>query len=164
MKFHIFTIKILKTIGITISFPKFVFDPYCIQISQYPMEVVCTKNIGNNISDTKCWKQVVPKKERNDILKKFHDDPKTGAHFGIYKTYNRIFNSYFWPGLKYDVTKYVNRCKVCVAYKPEQKLQSGEMCTRPIVDRNWQYRLSAYYDFLLVVPEAVNMFWLSATI
>lgn len=85
------------------------------------------------------WKLVLPKASRNDIMNKYHDNPITGGHLGIFKTYHKILSKYYWPGMKSDISRYVNRCKICCEQKPEQRMKAGMMGTKPKVERCWQY-------------------------
>ena len=52
---------------------------------------------------------VVPKSYRHEILSIAHESPMSG-HLGINKTYHKLINHFYWPGLKSDVSKY---CKTC---------------------------------------------------
>ena len=45
---------------------------------------------------------VVPKSYRHEILSIAHESPMSG-HLGINKTYHKIINHFYWPGLKSDV-------------------------------------------------------------
>ena len=83
------------------------------------------------------WKIVVPKDSRLALLKQYHDDPRAG-HLGGYKVYWRLRERYIWPKMHVDVARYVRRCQVCAAQKPEQKAPAGLMGTRPAITRPWQ--------------------------
>ncbi|UYV79319.1 RRM1 [Cordylochernes scorpioides] len=48
---------------------------------------------------------VIPKHLRLELLKSLHDAP-TAGHLGISKTYERVKNKYFWPGLLRDIRKF----------------------------------------------------------
>ncbi len=48
---------------------------------------------------------VVPLKFRQPVLSLAHEHPWSG-HLGINKTYNRVLQHFFWPGLKSDVARY----------------------------------------------------------
>ena len=52
---------------------------------------------------------VVPRVYRPEILNLAHDTPMSG-HLGINKTYHKILNHFYWPGLKSDVSQF---CKSC---------------------------------------------------
>ena len=47
---------------------------------------------------------VVPKIYRSEILSLAHVTPLSG-HLGVSKTYHKILNHFYWPGLKADVSK-----------------------------------------------------------
>lgn len=86
---------------------------------------------------SECWKQVVPKGHRQGILSSAHDVP-TSAHAGVYKTYHRICEQYYWPKLRSDVARYVKNCQICAAYKYDQKGPRGLMTVPPAVGRPWE--------------------------
>lgn len=117
-----------------------------------------------------CWKLVIPKHQRNDIIKEFHDPPLRG-HLGVYKTVARIQDKYFWPGLKSDVARYVRNCQVCLSTKPEQKKQIGQMLSlTPTASQPWDLifvdivgplpRSSKGYCYILVVADCFSKFTL----
>ena len=45
------------------------------------------------------------------FLQEAHDSPLAG-HLGIFKTYRKLRKRFYWNGMKEDVKKYVNECKV----------------------------------------------------
>ena len=53
---------------------------------------------------------VVPKLYRSEILSLAHENQMSG-HLGVNKTYHKILNHFFWPGLKADVSKYCKSCR-----------------------------------------------------
>ena len=53
------------------------------------------------------------KQEISETLKKFHDDPIQGGHFGITKTFNKVRRHYYWVNMKKDIAKYVKTCEKC---------------------------------------------------
>jgi hypothetical protein len=63
---------------------------------------------------------VVPTKCRSEVLKLAHGSPM-GSHLGVRKTYYRILQYFFWPGLRQDVVKHCRECHSCqVVGKPNQ--------------------------------------------
>ena len=46
---------------------------------------------------------VVPKIYSSQILSLAHETPRSG-HLGVNKTYHKILNHFYWPGLKTDVS------------------------------------------------------------
>lgn len=83
------------------------------------------------------WRIVVPKSHRRDILKQNHDLPTSG-HTGVFKTYHRLRQKYYWPKMRADVANYVRGCQVCLAHKPEQKAPAGLMSRRTDITRPWE--------------------------
>lgn len=117
-----------------------------------------------------CWKLVIPKPQRDDIIKEFHDPPLRG-HLGVYKTAARIMDKYYWPGLKSDVARYVRNCRVCLSTKPEQKKQIGHMLSlTPTVSQPWELisvdivgplpRSPRGHSYILVVADCFSKFTL----
>ncbi|XP_077940982.1 uncharacterized protein LOC144385285 isoform X1 [Gasterosteus aculeatus] len=76
---------------------------------------------------------VVPSKFRSQVLELAHDHPWSG-HLGITKTYNRVLQHFFWPGLKTDVAQYCKTCHICqVNGKPNQVVPPAPLCPIPAV-------------------------------
>lgn len=88
-----------------------------------------------NLTSEFAWKEVVPLEFRQQIIKENHSVP-TAGHLGIFKTYNRLALSYYWPGMHESVVKYIGSCAVCLTYKSQNHTTLGEMgrpkqCSRP---------------------------------
>lgn len=77
-------------------------------------------------SNINYWKLLIPKSQRNRILKSCHDEP-TAAHFGFFKTFFRVVLSYYWPGMRKDILRYVRSCTVCASQKSSTEKQPGLM-------------------------------------
>ena len=54
------------------------------------------------------WKQIIAKEDQSKLLSEYHDHP-TAGHMGEYKTYHRLWQHYYWPGLYQSVVKHVAR-------------------------------------------------------
>ena len=67
---------------------------------------------------------VIPKQERLNILKEYHDNP-TAGHYGIDRTISRICPLFFWAGMRKDITAYVKRCIECQRYKATNLKPTG---------------------------------------
>ena len=77
---------------------------------------------------------VVPKSYRHDILSIAHESPMSG-HLGINKTYHKIINHFYWPGLKSDVSKYCKTCHTCqMVGKPNQTIPKAQLQPIPAFD------------------------------
>ena len=63
---------------------------------------------------TVCTGDVIVPKDQDilGIIIEFHES-SVGGHHGVGRTYNRIRERYFWPGMKADITDYVLTCEPC---------------------------------------------------
>lgn len=113
------------------------------------------------------WREVVPKSDRKQLISDCHDKPTSG-HLGIFKTFERLAQHYYWPKMKADVARYVNKCSVCMAHKPEQKKPAGLMSRHPEVTKPWQMisvdivgplpRSTKGYSYILSVVDCFTKF------
>ena len=72
---------------------------------------------------------VVPKSYRHEILSIAHVSPMSG-HLDINKTYHKIINHFYWPGLKSDVSKYCKTCHTCqMVGKPNNNHSQSSITT-----------------------------------
>ncbi|PIK60059.1 hypothetical protein BSL78_03057 [Apostichopus japonicus] len=70
---------------------------------------------------------VVPPVYRKGILSVAHDTPFAG-HLGVTKTYNRILENFFWPGLRSAVADYCKSCHACqIVGKPNQTIPKAPL-------------------------------------
>ena len=77
---------------------------------------------------------VVPKSYRHEILSIAHESPMSG-HLGINKTYHKIINHFYWPGLKSDVSKYCKTCHTCqMVGKLNQTIPKAQLQPIPAFD------------------------------
>lgn len=116
------------------------------------------------------WLIVVPRENRTNIIKANHDPPTCG-HLGVFKTFSRIAQNYYWPKMRADVGRYVKRCEICLQMKPEQQAARGHMLSQqPTISRPWQAisvdlvgplpRSSMGYAYVLSVHDIFSKFTL----
>lgn len=98
------------------------------------------------------WKLVVPENSRKDILYKCHDDPGA-AHFGFYKTLNKIKNDYYWPKMAKEVSEYVKQCESCKANKTPTYTVRHEMGEAKPLTHPWNV---VAVDYLGPLPRSKN--------
>ena len=77
------------------------------------------------LSDEDTWAEthqvVLPQSVRIPILEIAHES--FGGHLGINKTYHKLLNDFYWPGMKKDVASFINSCHTCqVVGKPNQTI------------------------------------------
>ena len=77
---------------------------------------------------------MVPRVYRPKILNLAHKTPMSG-HLGMNKTYHKILNHFYWPGLKSDVSQF---CKSCHTFrmvgKPNQTIPKAHLQPIPAFD------------------------------
>ena len=77
---------------------------------------------------------VVPPNCRADILQLAHATPMAG-YLGVNKTYQRILNHFYWPGIKKDVKQFCKSCHECqVVGKPNQSIPVAPLKPIPVVE------------------------------
>ena len=77
---------------------------------------------------------MVPKSYRHEILSIANESPMSG-HLGINKTYDKIINHFYWPGLRSDVSKYCKTCHTCqMVGKPNQTIPKAQLQPIPAFD------------------------------
>lgn len=96
------------------------------------------------------WEIVLPKDKGREYLKSHHDVPTCG-HLGVYKTYWRPRNRFYWPCMRADVVTYVRNCGVCTQHKPLQHAPAGLMVKRSVTRAPWE---QVSLDFIGPFPRS----------
>lgn len=79
----------------------------------------CLTNVS--IALTPNLRYIIHNNEKQELLKKFHDDPIFGGHCGERRLLNKLKSKYYWKYMKKDVTKYVQSCTQCQKSKSMTK-------------------------------------------
>ena len=74
---------------------------------------------------------------KEEILKEHHGPADVG-HPGQYRMQELIKRTYWWPGLKEDVKKYVQGCIKCQQNKVQHQKRAGELHPLEIPEGPWQ--------------------------
>lgn len=116
-----------------------------------------------------CWKKVVPKENRAEILSLNHN-AMTAGHFGVFKTFKRIQRHFYWPKMRQDIAKYIRRCPVCQRTKYDQEKPAGLLGHRRSADSPGTMlcadlmgpfpRSTKGFKYLLVVTDTFTKFTL----
>ena len=69
---------------------------------------------------------VIPSFLRRNIIEACHDAP-TGGHFGQEKTWSKVSERYWWPGMRTSVDAYVAACSFCQFHKRPTGRFEGEL-------------------------------------
>ena len=74
---------------------------------------------------------------KEEILKEHHDPADVG-HPGQHRMKELIKRTYWWPGLKEDVKKYVQECVKCQQNKVQHQKRAGKLHPLEIPEGPWQ--------------------------
>jgi hypothetical protein len=84
---------------------------------------------------------------REQIFRLAHDSL---GHFGFYKTYKAIHDSYYWPGMRKDLEEgYVPTCTACQQHKSKTTRPIGPLHPLPVPDERCE---SVAMDFVGPLP------------
>jgi hypothetical protein len=81
---------------------------------------------------------------RENLVKKKHSGGLVG-HFGHDKTFSKLSESYYWPSMRVNVNKFVDRCRICQHAKGRKK-NTRFYQPLPILERPWE---AISMDFVL---------------
>jgi hypothetical protein len=91
----------------------------------------------------------IPKSSmRENLLKEKHSGGLAG-HFGHEKTFAQLNSLYYWPGMRIDVKKFVNKCRICQHAKGKRQ-NTGLYQPLPVPERLWD---AVSMDFVLGLPR-----------
>ena len=77
---------------------------------------------------------VVPRIYCSEIMNLAHEIPMSG-HLGVNKTYHKILNHFYWPGLKSDVSQHCKSCHTCkMVGNPNQTIRKAHLQPIPAFD------------------------------
>jgi hypothetical protein len=85
---------------------------------------------------------------RENLLKEKHSGG-LAEHFDHDKTFSQLINSYYWPGMREHINKFMNICKI-YQYAKGKKQNIGLYQPFPIPDRPWD---AISMDFVLGLPR-----------
>jgi hypothetical protein len=85
---------------------------------------------------------------KDNLLKEKHSGG-LARHFSRDKTFAHLSSLYYWPGMREDMKKFVDRCKICQHAKGKRQ-NIGLYQPLPIPERPWD---AISMDFALGLPK-----------
>jgi len=90
---------------------------------------------------------------KEEILKEHHDPADVG-HLGQHRMQELIKRTYWWPGLKEDIKKYVQGCVKCQQNKVQHQKRAGKLHPLEIPEGLWQ---DISIDMIGLLPRSNEM-------
>jgi hypothetical protein len=73
---------------------------------------------------------------RAKLLHEMHDT-KIGGHSGVLRTYKKLGQQFYWPGMRTSVQKYIKNCVVCQKTKSKTLAPASLLQPLPIPCQVW---------------------------
>ncbi|KAA0042134.1 DNA/RNA polymerases superfamily protein [Cucumis melo var. makuwa] len=86
---------------------------------------------------------------KNAILEEAHSSAYA-MHPGSTKMYRTLKKTYWWSGMKQEITEYVDRCLICQQVKPVRQRPGGFLNPLPVPEWKWEH---ITMDFLFGLPR-----------
>jgi Integrase zinc binding domain len=90
----------------------------------------------------------IPPDLQEDTIQHIHA-AKAHGHFGIYKTYQRLRETYDFPGSLQKVKDTLHKCTTCARSKASRHKPYGELQVIPLPHKSWN---SIALDFIVKLP------------
>jgi transposase InsO family protein len=73
-----------------------------------------------------------------DLLQAVHNDPMSGSHFSFERTYDKLRNHYWWPGMHSSIRHHIKSCKACLSFNVSRQKKVGQLHPVPPPDGPFQ--------------------------
>ena len=101
---------------------------------------------------------VIPKAYRSEVLSLAHETPLSG-HLGVNKTYQKMINHFYWPGIRKDVVEFCNTCHTCqVIGKPNQTIPKAPLKPIPAFEEPFSRILIDCVGPLPSLRKGINIY------
>ena len=87
---------------------------------------------------------------REQLLIEAHETPYS-VHPGTTKMYQDLKKGYWWPGMKKDVVRFVEKCLTCQQVKAEHQRPAGTLQPLEIPEWKWE---QITMDFVSGLPKS----------
>jgi hypothetical protein len=89
---------------------------------------------------------------RSDCIEAVHA-PTFSGHFGIFRTYKKLQEVFYWPNMRKDVERYIKTWDSCQKVKASKQRKVGHLQPLQIPGRRWE---SISMDLITDLPPSVN--------
>ncbi|CAF4942750.1 unnamed protein product [Rotaria sp. Silwood1] len=79
------------------------------------------------LSKTKIEVIYLPNSMISSLLHASHNDPMSGGHFSVDRTYSKLRKHYWWPNMKYSIKQYIKSCLLCQQYNIGRQKKPGRL-------------------------------------
>ena len=83
--------------------------------------------IRSSHSKTKHEVIYVPLSMVKSLLYACHNDPMTGGHFSLDRTYAKLKNHYWWPNMKSSISNHIQSCLPCQQHNISRRKRYGQL-------------------------------------
>ena len=95
---------------------------------------------------------------RQKVLEEAHKS-KYSVHPGTNKMYRDLRQNFWWPGLKKDISHFVERCTTCLQVKAEHQRPYGELQSLEIPVWKWDDIAMDFVTKLPKTPKGYDTIW-----
>lgn len=81
----------------------------------------------SSYSSTKHEVIYLPSSMIKQLLYACHDDPMTGGHFSLDRTYFKIKTHYWWPKMKLSISQHIQACLLCQQHNTSRHKRHGQL-------------------------------------
>ncbi|KAD4585520.1 hypothetical protein E3N88_23121 [Mikania micrantha] len=89
---------------------------------------------------------------RSRILDEAHKT-RYSVHPGTTKMFQDLRKNYWWPGMKFNILQYVNRCLTCLQVKAEHQKPHGYLQPLEVPEWKWEH---ITMDFIIKLPRTAK--------
>ena len=83
--------------------------------------------LPSRFSKTRIQVVCLPSSMVKTLLSACHNDPMSGGHFSVDRTYNKIRRHYWWFNMKRSIHQYIRACHLCQQYNVDRQKRPGQL-------------------------------------
>ncbi|KAK5819359.1 hypothetical protein PVK06_024350 [Gossypium arboreum] len=95
---------------------------------------------------------------KNDILSEAHNSMYS-IHPGSTKMYGDLKKTYWWPGMKREISEFIAKCLICQQVKAEHQVPTGLLQPIMIPEWKWEHISRDFVSGLPVTPRKKDSIW-----